>query len=287
MEGKDNIKELFSQKLGNYEAQVNPELWAKIASQVAAGATSTVASGLSVLAKIVIGVGVSAAVITTIVLLNTSKIDEAIAEQPSIKFKQPTGSVPEVNKDEEQNDVAVHPIQNDNSKAETSPVSNTPTKTDIDPKRRNYEAIDHLDLKGSKTLKGSATEHTVVRGVNYLDITKYIGSPTEENETVYDPVVIQPKPAPIEKYVNVFSPNGDGTNDYFKLKSEGLVEFSVVVMNSNGAVVYKNSDSSFSWDGRDVRTGKMVPSGNYMYMVSAYDAERNPYPIYERLSILY
>lgn len=72
MEGKDNIKELFSQKLGNYEAKVNPELWAKISSQVAAGATTTVATGLSLFTKIAIGVGVSAAAIATVVLLNSN-----------------------------------------------------------------------------------------------------------------------------------------------------------------------------------------------------------------------
>ena len=73
MEGKDNIKELFSQKLGNYEAKVNPELWAKISSQVAAGATTTVATGLSLFTKIAIGVGVSAAAIATVVVLNASE----------------------------------------------------------------------------------------------------------------------------------------------------------------------------------------------------------------------
>ena len=68
MEGKDNIKELFSQKLGSYEAKVNPELWAKISTQVAAGATTAVATGLSLFAKVAIGLGISAAAITTVII---------------------------------------------------------------------------------------------------------------------------------------------------------------------------------------------------------------------------
>ena len=79
--------------------------------------------------------------------------------------------------------------------------------------------------------------------------------------------------------------DGDGTNDYFELESEGLSDFSVVVFNPSGDIVFQSNDPAFRWDGRDIRSGEMVDSGTYMYMVSAYDSEGNPFPIYERLTI--
>ena len=69
------------------------------------------------------------------------------------------------------------------------------------------------------------------------------------------------------------------------MESEGLTDFSVVVFDPTGEIAFKSSDPNFKWDGRDIRTGEFVSSGTYMYMVSAYDADGNPYPIYERLTV--
>ena len=73
MKGRDEIKELFSDKLGNFEAQVRPDMWANIASQIGGTTTSVASSGLSLLSKTFIGIGIGAAVVTTVLLVIPSE----------------------------------------------------------------------------------------------------------------------------------------------------------------------------------------------------------------------
>lgn len=286
MEGKDNIKELFSQKLGNYEAKVNPELWTKISSQVAAGATTTAATGLSVFAKVAIGLGISAAAITTVVLLTTS--ENSRVEKPNIEVQK---EVPSVNSEKEadtqtQETIQTSAIQNELD-ANTTPLANplvpSPQSTDRTPNPDFIVAP--MRTKGvDKVNDVNRTEPQIVEGKVHLNTTNYGGESNTDPDQVQESVGA--KSEPIKRFVNVFTPNGDRENDEFFLESEGLTDFSIVVFDPKGEIVFKSNDPNFRWDGRHMKTGEMVPSAeNYMYMVSAYDSEGNPYPIYERLTI--
>lgn len=297
MEGKDNIKELFSQKLGNYEAPVNPELWASISSQVAAGATTTAATGLSLFAKVAIGLGISAAAITTVVVLSSSP-EEIVSEEPlkEVQTETPTSNttnnkkqVAEISTEKQLNtvereDVPQHMGDSRNEISETSQPSVTPDPKPITPKVDPDVSMPNMTLRSPGVLGGNVdSKPTIVEGVTYGDWTNYGGAPTNAP----DPELLEAETAkvePIKRFVNVFTPNGQ--NPEFFLESEGLTDFSVVVFNPNGDIVYQSNDPNFRWDGRDIKTGKTVESGNYMYMVSAYDSEGNPYPIYERLTII-
>ena len=59
---KDILKDLFSEKLENYEAKVNPALWNSIASKIAVPAATSAVVGKTVLSKIIIGSSIAAAV---------------------------------------------------------------------------------------------------------------------------------------------------------------------------------------------------------------------------------
>lgn len=70
----------------------------------------------------------------------------------------------------------------------------------------------------------------------------------------------------MRKLPNVFTPNGDGINDEFKLidsKAQCANLFSITVFNRWGQKVYENNRVSFSWDG-----GKS-PDGVYFYIIEA------------------
>lgn len=285
MEGKDNIKELFSQKLGNYEAKVNPELWAKISSQVAAGATTTVATGLSLFTKIAIGVGVSAAAIATVVVLNSSEAPIE-KETPKTEVSNPA----QQNETEREaitptnESVKANVTQNSFTESQSVPSFDNPSDV-YSPARVIYSDVDGLKPRGTKGIQGTTKEPTIVEGIIYAHsgMTNYGKAPSNYPEDA----VQATKPAPIKKYPNVFTPNGDTENDQFFLESEGLTDFSIVIFDPKGDIVFKSADPAFSWDGYDMRTGKLVPVGKYMYMVSAYDSEGNPFPIYEQLTIQY
>lgn len=299
MEGKDNIKELFSQKLGNYEAKVNPELWAKISSQVAAGSATTAATGLSVFAKVAIGIGVSAAAIATVVVLTTNKSEELPAKESQVELKEELTQAEETSETEAISQNKSIAATENQSKSDQN-AENKRQRTVLEFVNKPYMPsagddgmndkwefkFESIPTKGVESVNDNAqTEPQIVEGKVHLNTTNYGGgSNTDLNQS---PEVAAEKPEPIKRFVNVFTPNGDSENDEFFLVSEGLTDFSIVVFDPKGNIVFKSNDPDFRWDGRDMKTGEMVPTGdNYMYMVSAYDSNGNPYPIYERLRII-
>ncbi|MCD4832328.1 MAG: gliding motility-associated C-terminal domain-containing protein, partial [Bacteroidales bacterium] len=69
-----------------------------------------------------------------------------------------------------------------------------------------------------------------------------------------------------------FSPNGDGINDYWKIKHIGKFKNNIVTVYSRWGVKvfeqkgYDNFDTSKSWDG-NAKNGKNLPSGTYYYVI--------------------
>jgi len=70
---------------------------------------------------------------------------------------------------------------------------------------------------------------------------------------------------------NVFTPNGDGVNDYFILTTEGITEVNARIFNRWGEKIYEWYGINGIWDGRAYPSGKKVPSGQYFYVISAVD----------------
>lgn len=67
---------------------------------------------------------------------------------------------------------------------------------------------------------------------------------------------------------NVFTPNGDGKNDEFRVAFRSLASFHCWVYNSWGKLVYEWTDPAKGWDGR-VNGRKNAPSGTYFYIIKA------------------
>jgi gliding motility-associated-like protein len=67
---------------------------------------------------------------------------------------------------------------------------------------------------------------------------------------------------------NVFTPNGDGSNDLFTIKSTGVKEISLQIFNRWGEKLYEFTGPHASWDGLAPNSIK-VPEGTYFYFVKA------------------
>ncbi|MGB0391157.1 MAG: gliding motility-associated C-terminal domain-containing protein [Salibacteraceae bacterium] len=66
---------------------------------------------------------------------------------------------------------------------------------------------------------------------------------------------------------NVFTPNGDGVNDFFKVEYYGEQSYNIEIYNRWGALVFQNNHSGFSWGGTS-STGKIHPNGVYYYIIT-------------------
>ncbi len=69
---------------------------------------------------------------------------------------------------------------------------------------------------------------------------------------------------------NVFTPNGDGANDVFFLKSTNLQEINILIFDRWGHKVYEliSETGNIAWDGKN-QAGKEVADGTYFYIIKA------------------
>jgi large repetitive protein len=104
--------------------------------------------------------------------------------------------------------------------------------------------------------------HTYASAGNYI-----ITLVTESSEGCLDQ---------IQKKVNVkmhealyiptgFTPNGDGINDFFTIKGEGLEQVSITIFDRWGKLIYSAENDDINWDG--TFKGELLPQGSYAYVI--------------------
>ena len=77
------------------------------------------------------------------------------------------------------------------------------------------------------------------------------------------------------KIPNVFSPDGDGINDEWKVSYRSLLNFKCWIFDRHGHQVFYTEDPALGWDGRC--NGKVVKSGVYYYVITATGADGKRY----------
>lgn len=83
---------------------------------------------------------------------------------------------------------------------------------------------------------------------------------------------------------NVFTPNGDGKNDEFRVAYRSLAAYSCYVYNRWGRQVFHSTDPAKGWDG--TINGKPAAQGAYYYIIQATgtDLDKNGKPVQFKLS---
>ena len=75
---------------------------------------------------------------------------------------------------------------------------------------------------------------------------------------------------------NVFTPNGDGSNDEYKVISVNIERFDMKIYDRWGVLLYELPVAAQSWDGR-TKTGMPVSTGTYYYVISATGLDNKVY----------
>lgn len=71
-----------------------------------------------------------------------------------------------------------------------------------------------------------------------------------------------------------FTPNGDGLNDLFHVKTDYIpATFEMSIMTRGGDIVFHSRDIGISWDGRS--HGQSLPGGIYVYFITYTDRQGN------------
>jgi gliding motility-associated-like protein len=105
---------------------------------------------------------------------------------------------------------------------------------------------------------------------NATDITYYLRAFTPEGCESFDTLQVKIYKGPDIYVPTGFTPNGDGTNDIFRIRAVGITGFEYLsVFNRYGEEVFRTSDPNRGWDGRV--KGKEQHTGSFVWIVSARD----------------
>ena len=87
-------------------------------------------------------------------------------------------------------------------------------------------------------------------------------------DTAYVTVIVEDEIIEGELFIpNIFSPNGDGSNDMFYVRGAGFSEFQLIIYNRWGEKVFETEDNSKGWDG--TFNEKFVNPGVFVYYIFA------------------
>jgi len=81
----------------------------------------------------------------------------------------------------------------------------------------------------------------------------------------------------VSRGINVFTPNGDGENDYFYFNCENIESFVLQVTDMEGKQIYfETTDPYFKWDGTTLN-GDKIADGTYIYFYKATGKDKREY----------
>ena len=259
MDQNDQIKEFFQQRLSDHQEVVRPEIWSAVSSAIATPVLVT--TGLSILSKTIIGVGIAASVLVSAYLFYDSESKQT--NKPSQENKKtkevpaiPTNNNTLVPNETKKNVIPLIALENNDLLSVEEVVYEIKTQKIIP-----FESVQLPKTDPLQDLGENVSNNPVKTNNDFIVMPQVENT----NESSPSPDTDQELKVVLS---NVFTPNGDGTNDYLSIQSEGLQDFSVVILNQANKIVYQSTDSKFSWDGKLV-SGDDAPAGNYIYFVTA------------------
>lgn len=117
---------------------------------------------------------------------------------------------------------------------------------------------------------GATSNSITISDTGWYKVTQTNAPGCSASDSIYiswrcpmDPVLIVP---------NVFTPNGDGINDFLELTHAYIGTFDLQIFNRWGNLVYQSKDVTSSWDGTS-ETGSPVGAGVYFYVIKYEGAE--------------
>lgn len=72
---------------------------------------------------------------------------------------------------------------------------------------------------------------------------------------------------------NVFTPNGDASNNIFAVKAVNYSSYHITIYNRWGLKQFESSDANIHWNGKHQNTGAECPDGTYFYLIQLTDKQ--------------
>jgi gliding motility-associated-like protein len=298
MSDKDEIKELFREKLQSHEVMPGKGVWTNVSASLtnSAVATSSGVGAASLLKVAAAVVGITGLGVATYFIVQENQVSIE-KELPTISLK--TEEIKETKELDSQNSQDIQ-TENVSSNAIIPPVD-VPfiddtefSSEDVAVEERNTDITSDETQSAQEPLSiNSETEESqeTVTSNGNESITEQaviVEEPVIENVlTPTAPEVVEPVQEEMEDETiveqeevitlpNVFTPNNDGVNDYFEIAISDKSDFQIIVINQSNSVVFQSNSVNFRWDGR-LQSGDPAPAGNYVYFISAKTLSGNDF----------
>ncbi len=281
---KDPIKDLFQDALRNVEIPVKPEVWQAVSSSLGHSAAATASTGMGLLTKLAIGIA-SVGVISAGVFYftdsteNTKPLEEQQKTeiQPTIETK----ANEEINSSEN--------VVSEAEKIIAKPAIQTTPNNEVIQEQVTTHKNHEVSLPISETSIAPVSPvvpQKITTVTNQTDVK-------HQALVVKETKVLEKAPAPVQVEVetvivmpNIFTPNGDGSNDELSLNLPQITEFSLAVLDTKGTAVFRTQNPDFKWNGEGI-DGQKVPAGDYVYFITGKDAKGKSISKYSRLTVKY
>lgn len=132
----------------------------------------------------------------------------------------------------------------------------------------------HWDFGDGTSSDNNSASHTFDKFGKYT-VTLTIKDEKGKEYKDYKVIEVLPNSA-LTKIPNVFTPNNDGTNDYFLIEGKNIESFSLSILNLDGNILYQSTDISEKWDGKN-KFGEDVPVGTYVVVIAAKGVDGKKY----------
>jgi gliding motility-associated-like protein len=103
-----------------------------------------------------------------------------------------------------------------------------------------------------------------IPGTYYMTLTADNGYCTDMDSLL---IIVIAYPEPILHIPNVFTPNGDGNNDFFYIQTQYVDELDVLIVNRWGNVMFQSTPTDQQWDG--LVNGNEASAGVYFFRYRA------------------
>ena len=272
---KDYIKELFQEKLTSHEVPVRADLWTSVSSSI--GGSSVVASSMSFATKIIIAASVSAVALVTFYLVNDkNSVLTPIKKENPQEQRFITIDTLKIEKEEVKKEEKLLPKQAEQRVDCEYDFSTPENESDLNSEFQQSNKIDiNKEIVTEKGPQKIEQQDPIIR--NNTTSTREIVAKPEIKTKEKESMILLP---------NIFTPNGDGKNDFLSIKIGEVTEFSVVILNQANKVIFTSNDPNFLWDGL-ATNGELSPAGTYVYYISAKDLNGKLLTKYSSLTISY